>query len=297
MVSDKGPEPGGECNPAPLPERDVDTALSSGQWIVFSDMDGTLLNHQSYDVRSALPMIEWLAEQSIPLIFNTSKTRAEMQDWQTILGHQQAFIIENGSAICFPEPPGKQTATPHPTLILGTPFAELEDFYLTHAAGTTSLCHCSLQQAMKLTDLPADQARLARQRDYSIPLQFNDPRQLADFTQHATEAGYQCVAGGRFVHLMGRTDKAKAMQTFTQWYAQHNGTTAKSLALGDSMNDLEMLEAANYSIIVRSPSSSRLARSHSPHYHSKKPAPAGWREGLHHFFHYRPPIPEEASHG
>ena len=45
--------------------------------VVFTDLDGTLMDHDSYDVAPAKPALDALAARSIPVVPVTSKTRAE----------------------------------------------------------------------------------------------------------------------------------------------------------------------------------------------------------------------------
>jgi predicted mannosyl-3-phosphoglycerate phosphatase (HAD superfamily) len=71
--------------------------------LVFSDMDGSLLDHHSYSFAAALPMITALEQLDIPLILASSKTRAEILDLRTALGNRHPFIVENGAAIVIPK--------------------------------------------------------------------------------------------------------------------------------------------------------------------------------------------------
>ena len=47
------------------------------RWLVFTDLDGTLLD-ESYSWDLAQPAIDLLRSASIPIILNSSKTVAEM---------------------------------------------------------------------------------------------------------------------------------------------------------------------------------------------------------------------------
>jgi hypothetical protein len=51
--------------------------------VVFSDLDGTLLDHETYSFDAARPGLDALKSRGIPLILASSKTRAEMQDLGT----------------------------------------------------------------------------------------------------------------------------------------------------------------------------------------------------------------------
>lgn len=72
------------------------------QWLVFTDLDGTLLNHHNYSVEAALPCIQKLHQLDIPVIFNTSKTFHESVELQKLLQINAPFIVENGSSIYIP---------------------------------------------------------------------------------------------------------------------------------------------------------------------------------------------------
>src|SRR4030042_6545243 len=70
--------------------------------LIFTDLDGSLLNHDDYSFDEALPAINRVKGSGIPLIFTTSKTRREVELLQKDLGINEPFIIENGAAVYFP---------------------------------------------------------------------------------------------------------------------------------------------------------------------------------------------------
>ncbi|MCG7852909.1 MAG: HAD hydrolase family protein, partial [Methanosarcinaceae archaeon] len=49
------------------------------KYVVFTDLDGTLIDHDTYSYKAARPALAALKKQGIPLIFCTSKTRAEIE--------------------------------------------------------------------------------------------------------------------------------------------------------------------------------------------------------------------------
>lgn len=71
--------------------------------LVFTDLDGTLLDHHTYSFEPALPALNALKEKNIPLIICTSKTRAEIEKWRLELRTDHPFISENGGAIFIPK--------------------------------------------------------------------------------------------------------------------------------------------------------------------------------------------------
>jgi mannosyl-3-phosphoglycerate phosphatase len=67
--------------------------------LVFSDLDGTLLDHDTYSFETARPALAELKERGIPLVLATSKTRAETESVRSALGNRHPFVVENGGAV------------------------------------------------------------------------------------------------------------------------------------------------------------------------------------------------------
>ena len=67
--------------------------------VVFTDLDGTLMDHDSYDVAPAQAALQTLAARSIPVVPVTSKTRTELVPLMARLGLSAPAIAENGAII------------------------------------------------------------------------------------------------------------------------------------------------------------------------------------------------------
>lgn len=250
----------------------------TASWILFSDMDGTLLSHEGYRYAEALPALHQLKQAGIPVVLNTSKTFAELEDWIERLDIRAPFVVENGSAIYLPIGEG---GGGYQVEILGTPIEQLRLFLDETVADALDFTSCSLQQAIDITGLDEISARQARVREYSIPLKFDHQVALANFRCQVDAAGFRLLEGGRFVHLMGATDKVRAMTFLQSWYAgKQSGGQFMTAALGDSPNDAAMLEAADIAVIVQSPSSHKLELQHANLFKTREMAPLGWAEGV-----------------
>jgi HAD superfamily hydrolase (TIGR01484 family) len=70
--------------------------------LVFSDLDGTFLDHDTYSYEKAKNSLELIKKREIPLIFCTSKTRREIEYWREKIGNKDPFISENGGGIFIP---------------------------------------------------------------------------------------------------------------------------------------------------------------------------------------------------
>jgi predicted mannosyl-3-phosphoglycerate phosphatase (HAD superfamily) len=68
--------------------------------VIFTDLDGSLLDHYSYSFAPAANYLERLESQQTPVIAITSKTRAEVLAIREQMANPHPFVIENGAAIC-----------------------------------------------------------------------------------------------------------------------------------------------------------------------------------------------------
>ena len=70
--------------------------------IIFTDLDGTLLDHDTYSWKPAESALKLARKMNIPVIFCTSKTRAEVEIYRKSIGNKHPFIAESGEAIFIP---------------------------------------------------------------------------------------------------------------------------------------------------------------------------------------------------
>ena len=67
--------------------------------IIFTDLDGTLLNRDTFKFDEIKDYIKSLVSEGIIIIPNTSKTQVEIEDFNKKIDLSLPFISENGSAI------------------------------------------------------------------------------------------------------------------------------------------------------------------------------------------------------
>ena len=232
-------------------------------FLVFTDLDGTLLDHHSYSYEEAMPAVRALVEAGSPLIFNSSKTAAEIKQLRYEMGNVHPFIVENGSAVCIPT--GYFNSKLSPGLCIEETY-EIHSFgpgyqpLLTqlHALRSKRGYHfrgfadLNSEDFAQLTGLGIEAAAMARQRAASEPLLWDDSEEaLENFQKDLQLLQLGLTRGGRFYHVMGLTDKAQALQWLTERYRRawpdRQWTT---VALGDGPNDVAMLEAADIAVII-----------------------------------------------
>ena len=87
----------------------------------------------------------------------------------------------------------------------------------------------------------------------------------------------QIVKGGRFYHLTGKTDKGRAVRILMRFYREAHQIEF-FMGLGDSENDLSLLESVNVAILMASPDGSFNAKvlKRIPYVRRALAGPAGW---------------------
>ena len=260
-------------DPAPLP-------------LVFSDLDGTLLDHDDYSFSAAQGALRELQARGIALILASSKTRAEMQPIARQLG-AAGLIFENGGGVDWPDglqPPADGAGEGISYVGIRRFIAALPEDLRRRLTGFGDMDEADVAA---LTGLAPDAARLARQREFSEPFAWTGtPAQLDDVRRRAGNAGLRLVRGGRFNTLCGREDKASRLRQVCDAYARQAGDGCRpwSIALGDAPNDAAMLDAADRGFIIANPhgaSMPRLAAEAAGRVtRSRACGPAGWNESI-----------------
>lgn len=260
-------------------------------WIVVTDLDGTLLNHGDYSWQGASEALQTLEACGIPVVFCTSKTRAEVEVLRCATGNRHPFIVENGGAVYFPETSFAHILPDAPrrdgliAVELGTPYAKLlaalADAVEESACSVRGFGGASIPEVAEWCGFSEADASLAKAREYDEPFLFDggDERRLL---QAIEDRGLRWTRGGRFLHILGRNDKGAAVRSLRAVYRE-SGVHPVIAALGDSPNDLPLLREADFPLIMPAP---RLAEMQAalPHAHvAPAPGSIGWGEAvLHH---------------
>ena len=245
--------------------------------LIFTDLDGTLLDHHTYSWKEAYPALEHCRKKNIPVILVSSKTRAEMDVLRRELNLSAPFVSENGGGIFFPretfkdapvgsipcEMEGQEGSKGFWQWSLGTPYAHLigalKDMRKDLGWPIKGFSEMDVVEISRLTGLKENAARLAAMREYDEPFIFEGetPKDLKPLLESAAVRGLTIVSGGRFHHIMGGNHKGKAMARLEAWYSEQYQLAKRhqpipTIALGDSPNDFSMLARADFPILIRS---------------------------------------------
>lgn len=254
-------------------------------------MDGCLLDHYTYEWEAARPAIETLKLLGAPLVLTTSKTRAEVEYWQKLIGLREPAIVENGGAIllppgAFPHLPPEAVLPPGSRLAvwqLGWPHAQIVRA-LHHAAAES---HCDVRGFSDMTveevathcGMPVEQAALASQREYSEPFLMLTPRREPALLQSFLAHGLKMTRGGRFFHAQRHPGKGDAVARLLDWLASEQAAVT-SIGLGDGLNDEGFLRVVDYPIILESAHAEELHRLIPHAERTPRSGPAAWATAL-----------------
>ncbi|MGC9368087.1 MAG: HAD-IIB family hydrolase [Paracoccaceae bacterium] len=212
--------------------------------IVFTDLDGTLLDHDSYSPAAAAPALARLRAAGVPVVLASSKTAAEIAPLRAALGFAAVpAIVENGAGLLEPGadcPPGGQYDA-----LRGTLRALPADL----RAGFVGFADWGPEGIAEHTGLPPEEAARAARRQFSEPgLWTGSAAGKARFLEALAARGIAAREGGRFLTLSFGGTKAGRMDDILARYGR-----PFSVALGDAPNDVEMLERADLGIVVANP--------------------------------------------
>ena len=85
--------------------------MKNCQIFIFTDLDGSLLNHNNFEFKEIKDFILDCIKNGIKIIPNTSKTNSEIQVFLDQLGQNLPFIVENGAVTLYYDNSAKLATT------------------------------------------------------------------------------------------------------------------------------------------------------------------------------------------
>ncbi|PLY06298.1 MAG: mannosyl-3-phosphoglycerate phosphatase [Arcobacter sp.] len=228
--------------------------------LIFTDLDGTFLNHYDYSFDDSKEALAKIFKKNIPLIFTTSKTKVEVEVLQKKVGIKEPFIVENGAAIFFPNNYKNLDFSfldkyeDYYILQLGLSYKQILNFYEKYKEefGMFGFSDMSLQEVAKYTGLSVEEVELSKQRNFTEPFLLKDESILKNLQNLAATYNIKITKGGRFYHLIGEDqDKGRAVKKAKMIFKKVYEKKINSIALGDGENDLAMLENVIVPILIK----------------------------------------------
>jgi mannosyl-3-phosphoglycerate phosphatase len=239
-------------------------------YIIFSDLDGTLLDHKTYTFDPALEALSVIKSRQIPLILSSSKTRVEIERIQSHLTLKDPFIFENGSGVFY----NNQVVS------FGINLTEIRNKITPLQKTFNFNCYSllTIKQAIHYTGLTEEEAKLSQQRQFSEPIIWlDDEERKNDFLEKIHQLGLNATQGGRFLTISSHHDKAKALKWIKNSLENDYQTKFISIALGDGENDISMINACDIKILIKN-NNEHLQR--SDWVLSEMCGPSGWNQEI-----------------
>ncbi len=269
--------------------------LDSPFLVVITDLDGTLLDHDTYACDAARDTLDLLARTGVPVVLCSSKTQAEIAAVQRELGIRHPCISENGGALFIPDnyfpflPGIVRRVHNGVALEFGSPYSDVVAALQVVASRLRTTVvgfnDMSIEQVAEECHLSLAQARLAKLREYDEPFQILDPSPSARsrLLRVLHRRGLRSTRSSRFEHLTGRNDKGVAAAMLRSLYERATGERVTTIGLGDSLSDLALLRAVDIPIIVENheaQASARLLRKIPTARLTNGEGASGWAEGI-----------------
>jgi mannosyl-3-phosphoglycerate phosphatase len=262
------------------------------QVIIFTDLDGTLLDAQ-YSFEKAMPALRLIKEKKISLILCSSKTRSEIERCRVKIDNAHPFISENGGGIFVPRGYFELQITNYEFQLeeygdyflirLGAPYDDLRralQELRSEGFAVKGFGDMTVKEVADLTGLETVDAEFAKQRDFDEPFVFTGSAENIPELKRSIKAKGFNYTQGEFYHIMGDSDKGRAVEIVKSLYAGGHEKLI-TIALGDSPNDIEMLRSVDYPVVVQKKDGSYDNRIDAPNLmKADGVGPEGWNRAV-----------------
>ena len=267
------------------------------KFLIITDLDASLLWHD-YTYEEAKPTLQKLASHDIPVILNSSKTLSELTSLARELQSTAPVIAENGGAVCIHKDSPLQK--PENSTLSGDYFVintGLSRNFVIEKAHALRSAHgyqfegfadWSAAKLSSVTKLSEEAAERALDRHVTEPILWDDSEEhFSIFTQQLAENEIKIVRGGKFTHLMGDVDKANGAKIVIDLYRKSQPETNwTTVAIGDSENDLNMLNQADIPVVIPHDGEIRIKPDHPHTIYATSEASKGWAESVEQIIHF-----------
>lgn len=225
--------------------------------LLFTDIDGTLVAHDTYDPGPAVPAVAKLQQAGIPVVLCSAKTRAEQEALRVRLGLEAPYIVENGAGVIFPvDFAGSRVGEGEQELVaFGLTYREVREGLEQSAAEAGAVVKgfgdLSIEEVSDLTGLTLAGAAKARAREFTETFVVENPTadREALLGERLEARGLKLLRGARYWTALGNHDKGHAVR-YVIWRYEQSGPV-RSYGVGDSRSDRGMLEVVDVPMLVQ----------------------------------------------
>ena len=225
--------------------------MKKKQIVIFTDLDGTLLDKSTFKFDKIEKYFRELILKDIIIIPSSSKTEAELLDFNKQYNLNLSFIAENGSSIHRLDLIHKNLPE---KILLSKPTDEIYKIYKQNITPhlkrkITFILNLKSKEQEEIFGLPLDKMTLAIKRNHSLPIIFND-----------------------------NVNKSKAMNKALQIITKKLDDKIITIGVGDNENDIEMIKQTNYPCLVKNDNFNSSLINIDNLIKSSEPSPRGWSD-------------------
>lgn len=262
--------------------------------VVVTDIDGSFLEPGTRSLRDEQAALDFLAARGIPLVLNSSRTRAEIERLHQTLQMLTPFICEDGSALFVPHgslpfvPERARPAVGGQVIEFGKRYHDVVDaLRLTcRESGVTvvGFAELSIEDVARELGVAMVEAQLAKLREYTELFRVVDENEvmLSRLFKALHRKGLRCWRAGTHHVVTGTADRVESLRTLRAIWKQAWGDPVM-IGFGDSEDDVAWLRHVDIAIFVQGEHTGVPARvlSKLPTAHvTKWPGRHGWSEAV-----------------
>ncbi len=257
------------------------------KFVIFSDLDGSLLNSKDYSFEKAKEALHLIKKLNIPLILVSSKTKGEIENVRKKLKNKDPFVSENGGGIFIPVNYFKNFRSSDEDkdyfiVKIGEKYENLRSAIRdakSKGFKIKGFGDMDIKEIMEITNLKKGDAILSKKRYFDEPFLFygkkEEEKELIKFFK---SKGLK-ITKGKYYHLMGKSDKGKAVKILIKLYKREWGEVF-TIGLGDGLNDFPMLKNVDFPVLIRKDDGKYENIKIKNLIKSKKIGPEGWNEEI-----------------
>ena len=251
------------------------------QIIIFTDLDGSLLDKDTFKFDEIDDFFKELISEGIKIIPNSSKTEAELLDFNKQYNLNLPFISENGSSIhglnlIQKDLPNKVLISRSADQIISIYNDTIPD---NLKKKINFILELNYKDQERIFGLPLDKMILATKRNYTLPIQFvGNEIEKNEFIKILKKVGLTLQTGGRIMNICDNVNKSKAMTNALKLISKKFDDEIITIGVGDNENDIEMIKQTNYPCLVKNDNFNSSLINIDNLIKSSEPSPRGWSD-------------------
>lgn len=241
------------------------------QIVVVTDIDASLLEPGSRFLPDERAALAFLAERGIPLVINSSRSRAEIERLHHTLNIVTPFISEHGSALflphqCLPFVPDRaRPAVGGHVVEFGRRYYEVVDTLRLVCRELNleivGFAELSIDEVARELGVPSAEAQLVKLREYTELFRIEDESEatLSRLFKALRRRGLRCYQRGRHFLVSATPNRAESLRTLKGLWKRAWGEHVM-VGLGDSEDDVSWLQFVDVPIFIENGRSGIPAR-------------------------------------